>query len=88
MVAIQVTEGGEPKESVAVTLEVIDGYECGGVTASGTTIENGTVPDIQFIGGLYVENCTATIRVTATQRRPMRSQRRSQSRSPHLSTPP
>jgi|RhiMetdeSRZDD1v2_1073273.scaffolds.fasta_scaffold237490_4 hypothetical protein len=65
VIAIRVTDAGQPLANQAVKIAVVDGQECGTPqSTTATTGEDGTIPRVQFTGGLYVEACVARIEVT------------------------
>ena len=65
VIAIRVTDGSQPLANQAVKIAVVEGQECGTPeSTTATTGEDGTIPRVQFTGGLYVEGCVARIEVT------------------------
>jgi hypothetical protein len=65
VIAIRVTDAGQPVANQAVKIAVVEGQECGTPqSTTATTGEDGTIPRVHFTGGLYVEACVAQIEVT------------------------
>jgi hypothetical protein len=65
VIAIRVTDAGQPVANQAVKIAVVEGPECGTPqSTTATTGEDGTIPRVHFTGGLYVEACAAQIEVT------------------------
>lgn len=62
-IAVRVSENGQPVASSGIAPEVVDGHECGTVLVKSRDVDGTTT--VVFTGDGNVENCVATIKLTA-----------------------